>query len=158
MSDTTQTKNPKTARASTADENLAAETLRTEMPSTVVDVLDKSLARAKDMHEKATAILEHSTGALEESFQCAKRGSGEYRAKLLDIARSNTNSAFDMAREVFEAKSLPELFELVAAHQRKQLEVFAAQMKELSALTQKVVTETAEPIRSGMTEPFKIAS
>jgi len=38
--------------------------------------------------EKASAILEHSTGALEEAFNCAKRGSGEYRQKLLDIARS----------------------------------------------------------------------
>ena len=34
----------------------------------------------------------------------------------------------------------------------------ATQMKELSALTQKVVSETTEPIRNGITEPFKLAS
>ena len=32
------------------------------------------------------------------------------------------------------------------------------QVKDLSALTQKVVTETTEPIRSNLAEPFKIAS
>jgi len=62
------------------------------------------------------------------------------------------------AREALEAKSIPELFESTLSHQRKQLELVATQMKELSALTQKVVSETTEPIRNGITEPFKLAS
>ena len=41
---------------------------------------------------------------------------------------------------------------------RKQFELFTAQMKDLSSLTQKVVAETTEPIRHNMAEPFKIAS
>ena len=172
MSDTTQGRAPRGARtsgstsagttsaesAAASAENLAAETLRTEVPSSVVDLLDKSLARAKDAHEKAAAILEHSTGAFEEVYTCAKRGSGEYQQKLLEIARINANAAFDMARELAEAKSLPEIFERIVAHQRKQFETFTAQIKDLSSLTQKVMAETAEPIRHGMAEPFKMAS
>ena len=76
----------------------------------------------------------------------------------MEIARANANSAFDLAREAFEAKSISQLFELTLAYQRKQVEATAAQMKELSTLTQKVVTETTAPIRSGIVEPFKIAS
>jgi hypothetical protein len=110
------------------------------------------------MHEKMTTILEHSTEAFEEAFSCANRGSAEYRVKLMEIARQNANTTFDLAREAFEAKSLPQLFELTLAHQRKQFELAAVQLKELSALTQKVVNETTEPIRSGMAEPFKLAS
>jgi hypothetical protein len=102
--------------------------------------------------------VEHSTEAFEEAFSCANRGSAEYRNKLMEIARANANSAFDLAREAFEAKSLPDLFESAMAHQRKQFELAAAQMKELTALTQKVVSETTAPIRNGMTEPFKLAS
>jgi phasin len=136
----------------------AAETLRSEMPSSLVDLFDKTIARTKDIHEKMATVLEHSTEAFEEAFSCANRGSAEYRVKLMEIARVNANTAFDLAREAFEAKSLPELFELTLSHQRKQFDLATAQMKELSVLTQKVVTETAEPIRSGMTEPFKLAS
>jgi phasin len=166
MSDTTQGKPQRGARtsASAAAEDIAAETarmaetLRTEVPSSVTDLLDKGLARAKDAHEKAAAILEHSTEAFEEAYGCATRGSAEYRQKLIEITRVNTNAAFDMAREFAEAKTLPELFERAVAHQRKQFELFTAQMKDLSSLTQKVVTETAEPIRHTMAEPFKIAS
>jgi phasin len=161
MSDTTQSrsqKGPRPSASTAAEDNIAAQTLRTEVPSSVTDLLDKGLARAKDAHEKASAIFEHSTEAFEEVFTCAKRGSGEYQQKLLEIARTNANAAFDMAHELAEAKTLPEVFERFLAHQRKQFELFTAQMKDLSMLTQKVVAETTEPIRTGMAEPFKLAS
>ena len=158
MSETaTQTRTSKTSRTPAAGDNLAAQTLRTELPTSFIDLFEKSVARAKDAHEKVAGIVEHSAEAFEEAFSCANRGSAEYRTKLMEIARTNANSAFDMARDVFEAKSIPELFESTIAHQRKQLELAAAQMKDLSALTQKVVSETTEPIRSGLTEPFKLA-
>ena len=153
MSDT----QARTARATRAvEENI--ETLRTEVPSSFVDLFDKTLARTKDMHEKMSTMLEHSTEAFEEALTCANRGTTEYRVKLMEIARQNANSTFDLAREAFEAKSLSELVELTLTHQRKQFELAAAHLKELSALTQKVVNETTEPIRTGMAEPFKLAS
>jgi len=163
MSDT-QARSAKAGRAagsagmagSAAAESI--ETLRTEVPASVVDLFDKTLARTKDMHEKMATMLENSTEAFGEAFSCAKRGTSEYRVKLMEIARQNANATFDLAREAFEVKSLPQLFELALAHQRKRLELAAAQLKEISALTQKVVSETAEPIRSGMAEPFRQAS
>ena len=162
MTDTTTSRASKMGRAAAAavEDNIeaTADTLRSEMPSSFVDLFDKSLARTKDMHHKMAAVFEHSTEAFEEVVSCATRGSAEYRVKLMEITRQNANTAFDLARGVFEAKSPGEVLELTLSHQRKQFEIATTQLKELSALTQKVVTETTEPIRSGMTEPFKIAS
>lgn len=162
MTDTTTSRASKMGRAAAAavEDNIeaTADTLRSEMPSSFVDLFDKSLARTKDMHHKMAAVFEHSTEAFEEAVSCATRGSAEYRVKLMEIARQNANTAFDLARGVFEAKSPGEVLELTLSHQRKQFEIAATQLKELSTLTQKVVTETTEPIRNGMTEPFKIAS
>ena len=159
MTDTTQARAAKPSRAAASSAAEAtAETLRTELPSSFVDLFDKTLARTKDMHEKMATIVEHSAEAFEEAFSCANRGTVEYRAKLMEIARQNANTTFDLARDAFGAKSLPQLVELTLAHQRKQFELAAAQLKELSALTQKVVNETTEPIRSGIAEPFKLAS
>jgi len=168
MSDTTTTQTTATraagraarAAAAAAEANVerAAETLRAEIPSSFVDLFEKTLARTKDMHDKMTSVLEHSTEAFEEAFSCANRGTSEYRVKLMEIARAHANSAFDLAREVFEVRTLPELLEVTLDYQRKQFEATSTQLKELSALTQKVVTETTEPIRSGMVEPFRLAS
>jgi hypothetical protein len=46
------------------------------------------------------------------------------------------------------------VIELSSAHARKQFEALTAQSKELGALAQKVATETAEPIKSGMNKAF----
>jgi len=162
MSDTVQARTSRASRAAAQAAEEVAEattaTLRTELPSSLIDLFEKSMARAKDAHEKVASIMEHSTEAFEEAFSCANRGSAEYRAKVMEIARANANLAFDLAREVCEAKSFGDLFESAVAHQRRQFDTAATQMKELSALTQKVVSETTEPIRSGMTEPFRLAS
>ena len=52
-------------------------------------------------------------------------------------------------------KSLSEMVELSTAHMRKQFETMTAQSKELTALAQKVATETVEPIKESVTSAFK---
>src|SRR5690242_2918335 len=110
MSDTTQGRASRAARAAVmAEADTAVEAARTaaeaarEFPESFTALFDKTLARAKDAHEKMTTILEHSTEAFEEAFSCANRGSAEYRAKVMDIARANANSAFDLARDMLAA-------------------------------------------------------
>ena len=58
------------ARAAGSAAEAGAETLRPELPSSFVDLFDKTLARGKDMHEKMSTIFEHSTEAFEEAFSC----------------------------------------------------------------------------------------
>jgi hypothetical protein len=71
------------------------------------------------------------------------------------VSRANTNSAFDYASQIMGAKSLSEVVELSSAHLRKQFDAFNAQGKELTALAQKVATDTAEPIKQGVSAAFK---
>jgi hypothetical protein len=73
---------------------------------------------------------------------------------VIEVARVNTNAAFDFAGEVMAAKTLSEVVELTSAHARKQFEALTQQSKELNALAQKVATETAEPIKSGVNKAF----
>ena len=52
-------------------------------------------------------------------------------------------------------KSPSEFIELATAQARKQFDVVSAQNKELWALTQKVTTETAEPIKTGIAKNLR---
>ena len=49
------------AAAAAVESNIeaATETLRTESPSSFVDLFEKSLERTKDMHDKMTAVMQH---------------------------------------------------------------------------------------------------
>lgn len=152
MSDATSTTHDKAADAfNEAVSDISSATSFTEL-------FEKGLGRAKNAHEKMTELAENAAEAFEEAFSCANRGSAEYRLKMLEIARTNTNAMLDFAQSLIAVKSLAEFVDVSSQHTRKQFEVATAQMKELSELTQKVVTETTEPIRTGITEPFKMAS
>jgi phasin len=131
---------------------------KVEMPAAFREFAERGVAQAKDNYEKMKAAAEEATDVLETTYSTATKGASDYGLKVIEVARTNTNAAFDFAGEVMAAKTLSEVVELTSAHARKQFEALTAQSKELGTLAQKVATEAAEPIKSGMTKAFAKAS
>jgi len=127
---------------------------KVEMPAAFREFAERGVAQAKDTYEKMKAAAEEATDVLETTYSTAAKGASDYGLKVIEAARVNTNSAFDYAGELLAAKTLSEVIELSSAHARKQFEALTEQSKELGALAQKVATESAEPIKSGMTKAF----
>jgi phasin len=125
-----------------------------EMPAAFREIAERGVAQCKDTYEKMKAAAEEATDVLETTYSTASKGASDYGLKMIEAARVNTNAAFDYAGELLAAKTLSEVVELSSAHARKQFEALTAQTKELGALAQKVATETAEPIKSGMNKAF----
>jgi len=125
-----------------------------EMPAAFREFAERGVAQAKDTYEKMKAAAEEATDVLETTYSTATKGASDYGLKVIEVARVNTNAAFDFAGEVMAAKTLSEVVELTSAHARKQFEALTQQSKELNALAQKVATETAEPIKSGVNKAF----
>ncbi len=126
-----------------------------EVPAAFREIAEKSVSQAKDTWEKMKAATEEATDVLETSYATASKGASDYGMKMIDLARINTNAAFDFATQLLAAKSVSEVVELSSSHARQQFETATAQAKELTALAQKVTTEAAEPIKAGMTSAFK---
>ena len=126
-----------------------------EIPAAFREFAEKGVSQAKANWEKVKAATEETTDLLEDSYSTASKGCSDYGLKLIEMGRVNTNAAFDCAGQLMAVKSLSEAVEISTAFARKQLEAMTAQTKELSALAQKVATETAEPIKEGMTSAFK---
>jgi len=127
---------------------------KVEMPAAFREFAERGVAQCKDTYEKMKAAAEEATDVLETTYSTATRGASDYGLKVIEAARVNTNAAFDFAGELITAKTLSEVIELSSAHARKQFEAFTEQSKELTALAQKVATDTAEPIKSGMNRAF----
>src|SRR5262252_2788231 len=131
---------------------------KVEMPAAFREFAERGVAQAKDTYEKMKAAAEEATDVLESTYSTATKGCSDYGLKVIEVSRANTNAAFDFAGEIMAAKTLSEVVELTSAHARKQFEALTAQSKELSALAQKVATETAEPIKAGVNKAFSKAS
>jgi hypothetical protein len=81
-----------------------------------------------------------------------------YNLKMIDIAEENTIGVFEFARQLSTAKSSSDLIELWTTHTRRQIAVLNEQIKELTALGQKMAGESAEPITRSVSQAFKKAS
>jgi Phasin protein len=79
----------------------------------------------------------------------------DYNRAALEASRTNLNAAFDWALALAKATTFNEVVELSTTHMRTRFEAMGEQGKELAALAQKAANDTAEPIKSGLTEAFK---
>jgi phasin len=126
-----------------------------EVPAAFREFAEKGVSQAKEGYEKIKAASEEATDLLEETYSTASKGTSDYGLKLIEVTRANTNAYFDFASQLFGVKSVSEMVELSTAHARKQFETMTAQSKELTALAQKVATDTAEPIKAGVGKALK---
>jgi phasin len=126
-----------------------------EVPEAFREFAEKGTAQTKEMYERMRVSTEEATGLLENTFKTATTGATEFNRKIVENARANTNAIFDHAMALLGAKSPSEAIEISTAHTRKQFEAVADQTKELTALVQKVTTETAEPVKAGIAKTFK---
>ncbi len=129
-----------------------------EVPAAFREMAEKSVSQAKDNWEKMKAATEEATDMIETSYSTASKGATDYGLALIDAARTNVNATFDFYSKMMTTKSLSEMVELSTSHARKQFETMSAQGKDLTALAQKVTTESVEPLKSGVTSAFKKAS
>ena len=134
-----------------------------EMPKMAVpaefrEMTDKGVAHARDTYAKAKVASEEAADLLENTYATVAKGVTDYNLKLIEIARTNTRAAFDYADELLGVKSPAEFIELSSAHMRNQFDIVSAQNKELCALAQKVATEAAEPIKTGVSKAFNKAT
>ena len=125
-----------------------------EIPEAFREIAEKGAAQTKEMYEKMRVGTEEATHLLENTFKTATTGAVDFNRKVIENARSNTNAIFDHAIALLGAKSPSEAIEISTAHIRKQFEAVADQTKELTALAQKVTTETTEPVKAGITKAF----
>jgi phasin len=128
-----------------------------EIPAAFREIAEKSVTQAKEAYEKMRSAAEEATDVLEDTYATATKGVSELGLKLIEVARENTNSAFDFATQLMAVKSLSEVVELSTAHTRKQYEAMTAQTKELGAIAQKVAVDTAEPVKEQLGKVFKAA-
>lgn len=127
-------------------------------PAAFRDLAEKSLSQAKENYEKMKSAAEEATSVLEDTYATASKGATDYGLKVIELARENTNATFDFAVGLLAAKTLSEVIELSTAHARKQFEALTEQGRELAGLAQKVATETAEPIKDGVTKAARKVS
>ena len=137
---------------------LSASIIPFEVPEQMRAFAEKGVSQARDSYAKFKDAAETHNGTIEAVFTTASKGVSEYSAKLMEIMKANSTATLDFAQELIGVKSPTEAMELWSAHAKKQFEAFTANTKDLAALSQKVATETVEPIKTSASKLFKPAA
>ena len=119
---------------------------------------EKGVSQARDNYAKFKDVAESHNGTIEAVFTQLSKGASEYCTKLMEMMKSNTTANLNFVQELLGIKSPSEALELWTSHTRRQSETFTAQVKDLAELTQKIATETAEPIKANASKLFKPAA
>jgi phasin len=129
-----------------------------EVPEQMRAFAEKGVSQARDNYAKFKDAAESHNGTVEAVFTTASKGVSEYSAKLIEMIKANASANLDFAQSLFGVKSPSEATELWTSHARKQFETFTANAKQLAELSQRVATETVEPIKANATKLFKPAA
>ena len=129
-----------------------------EIPEAFRELVEKSSVQLTEGYEKIRAAAEQATDLLVDSHTTWSRGVLNFNLKAIDAARANSNGIFDLLSKLVSAKSYSESMELSTSYLRKQFDVGAAQIKDLTAQAQKVVSETVEPIKNEFAESLRKAA
>lgn len=119
---------------------------------------EKGVSQARSSYARFKEAAETQNCAIEAVFSTFSKGASEYSAKVMEFAKANTSASLDFAQELLGAKSPYEALELWTNQTRKQFETLSSQAKELTELTQKVASETAQPIRDSAARFYKPAA
>ena len=126
-----------------------------DVPEGMREFAEKGVAQTREVYEKAKATAEEATRIMEEANGAFAKALAAYNRTALEAARTNVNAAFDWALALAKTNSLNEMVEVSTAHMRTRFEAMGEQGKELAALAQKAANDTAEPIKTGLSEAFK---
>jgi phasin len=129
-----------------------------EVPEQMRAFAEKGVSQARDNYARFKDVAETHNSTIEAVFASAGKGASEYSAKLMEIVKANTTASLDFAQELIGVKTPSEALELWTSHAKKQFETFSAYSKELAELSQKVATETVEPIKANASKLFKPAA
>jgi phasin len=129
-----------------------------EVPEQMRAFAEKGVSQARDNYAKFKDAAETHNGAVEAVFSVFSNGAREYSAKVMEMMKEAASANLDFAQALVGAKSPSEAMELWTSHARTQFEAFTAHTKELAELSQKVATDSAEPIKASASKIFKPAA
>jgi phasin len=129
-----------------------------EVPEQMRAFAEKGVSHARDSYAKFKDAAESHNGTIEAVFTTASKGYSEYSAKLMEMMKASSTANLDFMQSLIGVKSPSEAMELWTSHAKKAFETITSHSKELAELTQKVATETVEPIKANASKLFKPAA
>jgi hypothetical protein len=106
---------------------------------------DTASRTARKNFDKTLATGTEIGRGFQEGFGSALENVRDLNVRLIDMARANSNAAFDFAREVAEAEGPSDLVQACTIHATKQFDMLTKQFDVLNKKASELTTPTRGP-------------
>jgi phasin len=125
------------------------------IPDNVQAIVENSVAKTREAYSTMNSAAKDGVKVLEDVMVAAHAGAKTIGEKILRNTEANAEAAFDVARAISRAGTLPEVVRLQTSFLQNQFAVASAQTKELLELSAKVAQQTFETMNSAATRTFE---
>jgi phasin len=125
------------------------------IPENVQAIVENSVAKTREAYSTMNSAAKDGVKVLEDVMVAAHAGAKTIGEKILRNTEANAEAAFDVARAISRAGTLPEVVRLQTSFLQNQFAVASAQTKELLELSAKVAQQTFETMNSAATRTFE---
>ena len=125
------------------------------VPANVQAIVENSVAKTREAYSTMNSAAKDGVKVLEDVMVAAHAGAKTIGEKILRNTEANAEAAFDVARAISRAGTLPEVVRLQTSFLQNQFAVASAQTKELLELSAKVAQQTFETMNSAATRTFE---
>ena len=130
------------AAAKTRDHQF--ERPKIEFPVNLREFAKEVMARTRGNYEQIETAANEMMSVLVRTQSTTAKSIVNYRTCLMKVARGNVIAAFDFARNLATATSVPDVIEYSREHARIQFDALEAQTRELTDLARNVAIGRAD--------------
>ena len=131
-----------------------ATTKPTGSPGNGTQVVRETTAQTKEAFENVSAATAQAGNLLRDTYSTAVTRAEEYNAKVIEFARTNTQTNLEFVQKLSNAKSPTELLEAWTNHSRRQFETLAEQARELLSIAQKTMLTATERVQTDVNKTY----
>jgi hypothetical protein len=113
----------------------------------------RAARETRESFDKTMEAGAETTRRVQEGFTSAVENVCDLNVRLIDMARANTDVAFQFARQVAAAKKPSDFLEAWTAHATKTFDMLTKQASELTTLGQRIANKAAEPVTRTASKP-----
>jgi hypothetical protein len=114
----------------------------------------KATQKARDTAEKGRQAAEETTRGVEQSYLAAFDNIRNLNARMIDAVQANADAVCALARDIATIKTPSDLPSVWMNHAQRQFDMVTKQASDLTALGQKLATESTAPMTRSFQQAF----
>ena len=127
------------------------EDKHTQVPASMRALAEMSVAQTRALYQRSANAFDAVFESWEDCLDAVGQGAMALNRKIMDVAKRNISTGFDLATRLARVKNPVEAIELQAAYWRQQFGELMMQAEEVGTLLERVTDSVAEPIKAQVT-------